>query len=175
MTDRVTIRTTTDGDAGPLRALYGAAFPAEELRPLVARLLAEEPEVLSLAATVGGDVVGHVLFTPCGVAGSDVRVALLGPLAVVPARQKQGIGRALVLDGFGRLGRTGTGQVLVLGDPAYYQRFGFRPERAIAPPYDLPPDWTDAWQSVRLDGERAAAAGRLQPPPAWQTPALWLP
>lgn len=175
MTDEAKIRDTNADDAAALTALYAATFPNEDLVPLVTRLLAEVPDVLSLVAVVGEHRVGHILLTPCSVDGSVHRVALLGPLAVAPSRQRRGLGGALIAAGLDRLGRTALSRVLVLGDPAYYGRHGFRPERSILPPYELPPAWSDAWQSRDLPSGAGPLAGTLRPPAAWLVRSLWLP
>lgn len=175
MDDEPGIRATLAGDAADLKDLYGATFPAEPLWPLVERLLADVPRVLSLAAVRDDRCVGHVLFTPCGVGDPAPAVALLGPLAVAPSRQGQGIGGALVREGLSRLGGTDLRHALVLGDPAYYGRFGFRPDRHIVPPYALPAAWSDAWQSVPLRGHAEALSGELRPPAPWLSPSLWAP
>jgi putative acetyltransferase len=169
------IRATIAGDRSQLQALYDAAFPAETLFPLVERLLAHERGILSLAAVIEDRCVGHILFTQCGVGDRRPRVALLGPLAVAPASQRQGIGSALVREGLGRLRRTGLRQALVLGDPAYYRRFSFGRETAVMPPYDLPAPWSDAWQSVLLEDDAPGLLGRLCPPAPWLSPSLWAP
>ncbi|MGK7861608.1 hypothetical protein [Falsiroseomonas sp. E2-1-a4] len=65
--------------------------------------------------------------------------------------------------------------MLVLGDPAIYARFDFRPERGILPPHTLPTAWSEAWQSVSFDPYAAELSGKLHPPAAWNTPALWAP
>lgn len=62
----------------------------------------------------------------------------------------------------------------VLGDPAFYGRLGFQPDRTLAPPYVLPPVWAEAWQMLRLT-DAPALTGTLQVPPAWDDPALWRP
>lgn len=173
MTDDPEIRRTSPSDAPALTALYGAAFPEEDLAPLVQRLHAEAPDILSLVAVIGGEVAGHILFTPCAVYGAHRRVALLGPLAVAPSRQRQGLGGMLIREGLAHLRPADLGQVLVLGDPAYYGRFGFRPERRIRPPYDLPAEWSDAWQSVLVEDDADAVSGVLHPPAPWLSPSLW--
>ncbi len=169
------IRAAIAEDEPHLKALYEAAFPDEQLFPVVARLIVEVPEVLSLAAVVEGQCVGHILFTPCRVDGSVSTVALLGPLAVLPSWQRRGVGSALVREGLSHIARTAMRHVLVLGDPAYYRRFGFKPEDRIHPPYDLPVAWTGAWQSLALEPRRTAIAGTLCPPDPWLTPSLWAP
>jgi putative acetyltransferase len=177
MVDEAEIRTTIPGDQPDLNALYRAAFPDEDLLPLVDRLIADEPGILSLAATIGDQLVGHILFTPCGVGDGEGErhAALLGPLAVAPSRQRRGVGSALVRDGFNRLRQTALRRVLVLGDPNYYRRFGFLAEKSIVPPYDLPADWSEAWQSVKLEDGMETPAGILRPPAAWLSPSLWAP
>jgi putative acetyltransferase len=75
--------------------------------------------------------------------------------------------------GLERMRGAGVARALVLGDPAYYGRFGFAPDRAIAPPYELPAAWQDAWQSLALDDDAPPLAGTLTVPPPWRHPALW--
>ena len=175
MADTLLIRESHAGDVARLEALYPEAFPEEELLPLVRDLLADTAAVTSLVATMYGQIVGHVIFTICGVPDSNVKAAMLGPLGVTPSRQKQGIGSALVRAGLQHVQEAGTGLVCVLGDPAYYSRFGFLPEVDVAPPYTLPEEWGGAWQSLRLGGDRTPCAGKLVVPEQWLKPALWLP
>lgn len=176
MNEEPYIRDTVTGDEAALIELYRSAFPDEELVPLVRRLLAEIPGIVSLVAIVDDECAGHVVFTPCGVSGSAAHVALLGPLAVAPSRQRQGLARMLIREGFNRLGEKGLSHVLVLGDPAFYGRFGFRPEKSVTPPYELPADWSEAWQSVTIAQDAAAVPhGPLRPPAVWMVPSLWLP
>lgn len=174
MTGEPSIRETIPSDESALTALYAAAFPDEDLTLLVTRLMAEVRDIISLAAVIGEEHAGHILFTPCAVEGTDRRGALLGPLAVAPSRQRQGLGRMLIREGFARLGRTDLRQVLVLGDPAFYGRFGFRPEKRVLPPYALPTDWSDAWQSVLLESA-TPLSGVLRPPAPWLMQSLWAP
>jgi putative acetyltransferase len=76
---------------------------------------------LSLVATIDDEVVGHVLFSPV-TPGNGLGLA---PVAVMPAHQRRGIAAVLIGEGLKRC----SGYVVVLGDPAYYQRFGFRRAR----------------------------------------------
>lgn len=151
-----------------LTDLYTAAFPDEDLLPLLRQMIGQ-PEVISLVAGALDNPLGHVCFTHGTVNGHHA--ALLGPLAVAPAHQKTGIGTALVQAGIEAALSSGAVQVLVLGDPDYYGRFGFQPEDAVTPPYALPAGWAAAWQSLSLDEE--LPAGRLELPEYWMTPALW--
>ena len=96
MADTLRIRESGRDDTDALLALYPQAFPDEDLVPVVAELL-DDPEItLALVATSNERIVGNVIFTTCGLEGSEARVALLAPLAVAPDCQRQGIGSALV-------------------------------------------------------------------------------
>lgn len=171
----IDLRESLPADLAALEKLYPAAFPAEDLLPLVRDLLAGRGDVLSLVACRDRDLVGHVAFTLCPLAGRREMIALLAPLAVAPAWQKRGIGSALVRAGLERLKHTDVAMVLVLGDPDYYGRFGFRPGHGILPPYPLPAEWRRAWQALALRERGADLQGELVVPEPWQRPALWAP
>lgn len=170
------IRESRPDDQAALEALYPAVFPEEDLLPLLKALL-EEEAVISLVGIDDGLVAAHIALTACRIAGDPTgdpeRVALLGPLAVAPARQRNGIGSALVEAGLQRLKQDGTKRVFVLGDPGYYRRFGFRPDGDVAPPYPLPVEWEGAWRSLGLDDDRPAIHGSLEVPAPWREPSLW--
>ena len=174
--ETIDIRQSAPGDVAAIEALYPDAFPDEDLLPLVRDLLGEEPAVLSLVGIVAGALAGHVIFTTCGVAGrTDTTVALLGPLAVAPARQRQGVGSAIVRVGLREMQKADMNRAYVLGDPAYYARFGFAPEDEVAPPYPLPKEWRGAWQSLSLNGSAPPLQGKLSVPRPWRHRALWAP
>lgn len=165
-----------------LEALYRDAFPEEDLLPLVTALHQAPRLALAMAAyepSEGGAgpglLVGHALFTRCEAAGS-APLCLVGPLAVLSSRRRRGIGGALLQAGLRRMGEAGGAAALVLGDPAYYSRFGFERETRLAPPYDLPLEWAEAWRSRPLTQPATPlAAGRLQVPEPWRAQALWSP
>lgn len=94
---------------------------------------------LSLVAIEDGDeLVGHVAFSPVTINGRRDGWFGMGPVAVWPERQRSGVGSKLVQAGLKRLRENGARGVVVLGDPAYYGRFGFRPHEGLryrdAPP-----------------------------------------
>ncbi|MGB0684221.1 MAG: GNAT family N-acetyltransferase [Magnetovibrionaceae bacterium] len=167
-------RTTTPSDAPALTTLYRETFPEEDLLPVVLELLAEPCDVLSLVVADGAELCGHLAFASCSVAQDPTKLSLLAPLGISPARQRQGLGTTLVQEGLDRLRQTGTEIVLVLGDPNYYSRFGFKPEDRILPPYDIPVEWAGAWQSLHLAQVHAWPQGRLQVLKPWQDPAYWV-
>ena len=80
---------------------------------------------VSLVATENDRIVGHVAFSPVTVDRQSDGWFGLGPVAVVPRRQAQGIGSALIEAGLASLRARGSNGCVVLGEPAYYRRFGF--------------------------------------------------
>jgi putative acetyltransferase len=169
------IRPSTSGDIAAIEGLTRAAFPDEDLLPLLHDLLGPTAGVLSLVAVVAGDIAGHAAFTRGTVSGGGAQVALLGPLAVAAAWRGRGIARALVAEGARAVAADGVVQLLVLGDPAFYGRLGFTQEDGVEPPFRLPPAWQGAWQTLRLRPDAPAPHGLLTLPEAWNRPALWAP
>jgi len=169
------IRTGVAADAAAIESLYPQAFPEEDLLPLVRDLLLDSAVAISLVGTIDAELVAHVIFTHCGVTGSSSKAALLAPLAVDPAWQRQGIGSTLVRAGLQRLKETDVDLVLVLGNPAYYRRLGFKQEDLVQPPYELPSDWSTAWQSRYLTEDAQPISGKLAVPDPWRQTALWAP
>ena len=171
----LSIRETGVQDHAKVLALYPLMFPDEDLSAVVSELLEMEGQVLSLVSCQGEEPAAHVVFTPFADEGKGPVGALLGPLGVHPAQQGRGIGTALVEDGLKRLKAAGIRQVFVLGDPNYYGRFGFAPERHAMPPYEIPDAWRDAWQSLLLAGQTRMAPGSCALPDPWMKPELWAP
>ena len=175
MSDELEIRESVQADVSAIETLYPEAFPDEDLLPVVRDLMQYPAIAVSLVGAIDSWIVGHVIFTKCGVAGSSIKAALLGPLAVAPAWQRQGIGSAIVRAGLQRLKDADVDLVCVLGDPAYYGRLGFVTETLVEPPFPLPAEWQGAWQSQYLDDTTAPCSGKLIVPPQWLQPDLWSP
>lgn len=173
MSTKPTIRQARPADAPAIEQLYRDAFPEEDLLPLVRDLAASDAVVF--VAVVDGALAGHAAFAPCSVDHGPQTVALLGPVAVAPRLQGQGLGSAIIRAGTEHARHAGVAHVYVLGDPAYYGRFGFSQEDNVAPPYPLPEEWREAWQSLRLSDEAPPLQGKLTVPQAWRHEALWLP
>ena len=120
------------------------------------------------AVELGEDtLVGYVLFTRAHIVRADgdlVSTLALAPLAVHPAYQRRGIGGELVLHGHDVARRQGHASVVVLGNPAYYSRFGFRSAASfgILPPVALnvPPETFMAVELV--PGALSGCAGRVR-------------
>jgi putative acetyltransferase len=151
--DLVLIRRETERDADVIRAITTAAFAQsrppgqipneagliDELRASPAWL----PPLALVAVTTEGEVIGHVLGTR-GHVGENPVLAL-GPLSVRPDRQQNGVGSALMHAVLGAADALGEPLVALLGDPAYYQRFGFELSTVyqITPPK---PEWQPHFQ-----------------------------
>ena len=124
-----TIRVEAAGDAAALRDLLRAAFEGEAEAKLVDDLRVDNDIVLSLVAVDAEEtVIGYVAFHRLWV--EDVPCIGLAPVAVAPDHQGCGIGCALITRGMLALKQRGEKVVFVVGDPAYYIRFGFDPQAA---------------------------------------------
>jgi putative acetyltransferase len=144
------VASADDGDA--IYALTAAAFGRSDEAELVNRLRADGDSVLELVA-VGEALDGHILFSRLHVDPATIRLTGLAPVSVTPERQGEGIGGALVREGLARCKAMGFDAVAVLGDPAYYKRFGFtrRAAKGLTCVYSGP-----AYQAVELrDGALA--------------------
>jgi putative acetyltransferase len=126
-----TIRFESPEDAAAVRIVNERAFGQPTEANLVDRLREICDTALSLVADDSG-VIGHILFTPVVVDSTARRVVGMGlaPMAVVPERQRHGIGSALVRRGLEILRDRGCPFVVVVGHPEYYPRFGFEPGSA---------------------------------------------
>lgn len=123
----ITIRLRTSADDAAVAAVVTAAFGGPDEAALIARLRTDGDMVAEFVALDGATVIGHIAFSRLDVqTGSEVlRAVALAPLAVAPARQRQGIGGALIRYALTRLRDEGEDLAVVLGHPAYYPPFGF--------------------------------------------------
>ena len=122
------IRPERTGDGPQVRALLQAAFDGAVEANVVDRLRVDGDIVLALVAEQMGNVTGYVAFPRLSLdlGSRTVPVIGLAPVGVMPDRQRQGIGSALTRQGIARLKDRGERLLFVLGDPAYYGRFGFK-------------------------------------------------
>jgi putative acetyltransferase len=138
-----TIRRETDSDIDAVHRVNEVAFGQPGEAALVDALRENGADILSLVAERGGEVVGHILFSPAHVVsddGEETDAVALAPIAVLPAHQRTGVGAALIEQGLTTLREAGHGLVIVLGHAAYYPRFGFVPASmfSIRCPFDVP-------------------------------------
>ncbi len=95
---------------------------------------------VSRVATHNEEVVGHVAISPIWISGNDVGWYGLGPVSVLPSYQRRGIGSALIMDALLVLADSRAAGCVVLGDPAFYERFGFSANAALTLP-GFPPEY----------------------------------
>jgi putative acetyltransferase len=159
------IRPEKPADISAIDAVVTAAFGRSAEAGLVQGLRDNGDMVLSLVAEDDGAILGHVAFSRLWIEGDGVRSPgiCLAPLSVLPDRRRKGTARALVGAGHLRLKTLGEKIVFVLGDPAYYARFGFSHDLAAA--FDCVYQGDDL-QALRLSSD-APQAGEVVYPPAF--------
>ncbi len=167
-----TIRPEDPADHPAIRAVVAAAFESDTEADLVEAIRASEHYVppLALVADDGGEIVGHTMISGALLRGpaGERPIVMLAPLAVVPARQGEGIGGALVRAAVTAADQRGEPLVVLEGSPAYYRQLGFEPAHRHG--IELPlPDWAprDAGQVVRLAAYDPALTGSVVYPPAF--------
>ena len=131
MNPEALIRNETAADADAITAVTLAAFATLEISQhteqfIVKALRAAGALAVSLVAELDGRVVGHVAFSPVVLSDGTPDWYGLGPVTVLPAHQRQGIGKALIRQGLARLQAMGARGCCLVGHPDYYRKFGFR-------------------------------------------------
>jgi putative acetyltransferase len=150
-------------DRGRIEALLAEAFGRPDEAMIVARLRADGDMVLALVAEFEGDLVGYIAFSKveATINGHALKALALAPLAVSSARRGDGIGSALVAAGLEAAGAAGFEAVFVVGDPAYYERFGFT--AAAAQPFAS--EWKATLLALELEPRAlAGTSGTLKHP-----------
>jgi putative acetyltransferase len=129
VTTEVRVRAETAAECAAVRQVNEQAFGRKDEADLVERPHAAGKVVISLVAEEASELVGHILFSPVAIDGARGACAALAlaPMAVLPARQRRGIGTRLVEAGLAACRQRGERRVVVLGRPTYYPRFGFVP------------------------------------------------
>jgi putative acetyltransferase len=167
---QITIRPEVPADRRVVRDVLLNAFPGPLEAELVDRVRENPAPRISLVALVDDRVIGYVLFTRVtvhapeeeggasrGQGGVPWTAIALGPMAVRPEHQSQGVGLALGFAGLEECRRKNEKIVFVLGHPPYYPRFGFRPAAEYGLWYakpDIGPEF------MVLELEPGALAGR---------------
>jgi len=150
----IEVRAERPGEAAAVRAINDTAFGTTHEGQIVDDIRGTERwiEGGSLVAVDGDELVGHLLISEGDLdleTGGIRRVWMIGPVAVVPSRQQQGIGGALVRAAIALATERGEPLLILLGHATYYPRFGFEPARAIG--IEAPRPWPDAsWLACRL-------------------------
>jgi putative acetyltransferase len=132
----VLIRPETPEDCDAIRDILVAAFAnhpfSQQTEHLIVEALrADDALTISLVAEMDGKVVGQIAFSPVKIGAKEHGWFALGPIGVLPVFQKQGIGKALVNQGLKAIRHLGAEGCVLVGEPAYYGRFGFEHNPAL--------------------------------------------
>lgn len=169
------IRTENPGDYEAVRLINYEAFGKRDDEADLVERIRQSPGFvpeLSLVALDGEEVVGHVLLSEACVTKEEEdrshTVLALAPIAVAPARQKSGVGSALMAEALRRARELPYGLVLLIGHPSYYPRFGFHPARSYGlelKQFEVP---DDVFMACELkEGELGRVRGELRYPDAF--------
>ena len=134
----IEIREELPADVTAIRQVNNRVFEQDQEGNIIDALRSNGAALLSLVATLNGQVVGHIMYSPLSV--GPLSGAALGPMAVLPEHQRQGIGSRLIEAGNQKLGEAGCPFIVVLGHADYYPRFGFKPasSHGIRCEWDVP-------------------------------------
>lgn len=150
----MTIRNEQPQDIEAINRLTEAAFRNEEYSShtehfIVNALRRTGQLSISLVAAEHDEILGHVAISPVSISSGVTGWYGLGPISVRPDRQGKGIGSALMRAALQQLRQQGAAGCVVLGDPAYYGRFGFKAHPGLELP-DVPPEY---FQALSFTGE----------------------
>lgn len=160
------IRQEQKHDCDAIRQVTADAFElmenSNQTEPAIIAALRDAGALtISLVATDGEEIIGHVAFSPVTIDGEDHRWFGLGPVSVRPDRQGGGIGGALIRRGLDELRAQGAAGCVLLGDPGYYRRFGFENDPDLRYP-GAPPEYF-----MRLTFDGSDPAGQVEYHPAF--------
>lgn len=144
----VTIRTEQARDVSSIRSVTEAAFAAATHASgteaqIVEGLRAAGVLSISLVAECNGEVIGHVAVSPVHISDGSKGWFGFGPVSVLPEYQRQGIGTSLMRSALDALKSGGAQGCVLVGDPAYYKRFGFNTAPDLTLP-NVPPEYFQA-------------------------------
>ena len=170
------IRTETSADIDAITEVTKAAFKTlatsnQTEQFVIAALRAANALTVSLVAELDGRVVGHVAFSPVTISDGTQDWYGLGPLSVLPAYQRNGVGKALIQQGLSRVKDLNAQGCCLVGHPDYYKRFGFKnmpgfvhegvpPEVFLALSFDgyIPQGTVAFHEGFKADGQQIAPA-----------------
>lgn len=161
-------REEYSGDEAAVRAVHEAAFGRDAEARLVDRLRTDGLIVASVVCVTEEKIVASAVFSDLAVitpAGS-IKAVALAPVAVTPMYQHRGFGSSVIVHGLDLCAELGYEAVFVLGDPAYYSRFGFSSEiaTAVSGPYSSA---GTAWMAMKLHASSVALQGAAHYPDAF--------
>ncbi|MBL1175202.1 GNAT family N-acetyltransferase [Pantanalinema sp. GBBB05] len=148
----IIIRPEVPSDTTAITALTVAAFlnapHTSHTEHLIVNALRSSGNLtISLVAEVEGKIVGHVAVSPVSISDGSQGWYGLGPISIVPDSQRAGIGSQLMRQAIVTLRELGASGCVVLGEPEYYSRFGFKAEPNLVLPH-VPPEY---FQAISFD------------------------
>ena len=154
----IEIRPEGPGDIAAIRDVNHSAFGQDQEGNIVDALRANGGALLSLVAVKQDRVVGQIMYSPARV--GSAHGAALGPMAVLPEHQRQGIGSKLIEAGNRRLEESGCPFIIVVGHANFYPRFGFKPASScgITCEWEVP---DDVFMLLTLDRSKMAGVSGL--------------
>lgn len=170
MPQAITIRPECEADVDAIASITKEAFRAnphsQNTEPFIIEALRGSGALsISLVAEFDGRLVGHVAFSPVQISDGSRDWYALGPIAVSPRFQRRGIGQALVTAGLDELRRLGARGCVLVGEPTFYERFGFRSDTSCTMS-GVPQEYV---LSLPLQGH-AQAVGEITHHEAFHTP-----
>jgi putative acetyltransferase len=156
--DPIDIRPERPGDEDAIHAVTTAAFlhapHTSHTEQFIVRELRRRGRLaVSLVAECAGQVIGHVAVSPVDVGDGADGWFGMGPVSVTPGHQGRGVGSRLVREALQQLRVLGASGCVLVGEPAYYGRFGFAADRRLVLP-DVPPEY---FQALRFDPSTPAS------------------
>lgn len=127
----IIIRNECESDIETISVITKAAFESLAISNhteqfIICALRDAKALTISLVADAEKKVVGHIAFSPVAISDGSLDWYGLGPISVLPELQKQGIGKSLMHEGLSLLRSLGAKGCVLVGDPGYYERFGFK-------------------------------------------------
>ncbi len=148
----ISIRDELPADLAAIEAVTIEAFGTAEhssAEQFIVRALRDSGQLaVSLVAEENGRILGHVAVSPVTISTGSPGWYGLGPVSVVPGRQGKGIGTMLITRALAELRASGAVGCVVLGEPGYYSRFGFKGEPRLVLP-DVPAEY---FQAIAFNG-----------------------
>jgi len=149
------IRNETSADVSAIEALTIAAFlnaphTGHTEQFIVSALRKAGKLTLSLLADANGTIIGHVAVSPVSISDGAAGWFGLGPISVTPEHQGRGVGSRLMREALRILGERGAAGCVLLGEPEFYGRFGFRADPTLIL-LDVPAEY---FQAISFDSSR---------------------
>jgi len=149
------IRRETPEDIDKIDEVIASAFTnvanSDQTEQLIVKALRDSDALsVSLVAEDSEQIIGHVALSPVAISDQSIQWYGLGPIAVAPKKQRKGVGSKLMYEAIAALRALEANGCVLLGDPAYYHRFGFAPVdnlvlTGVPPEYFLARSFVDAF------------------------------